>query len=282
MLRQINARPEPFSHYTADTLWTDPHTSVQMLAMHLNDAVEMSSRSSSFIDRSVKWMVERFDIGDGTHIADFGCGPGLYTSRLAAHGADVTGIDFSERSLRYAKKQADEKGLNIRYVQRNYLEFGTLESDVDARYDLITMIMCDYCALSPEQRATIAATFFRHLNPGGAVLLDVYTLNAYHKREEAAFYERNQMHGFWSPDDYFGFVNTFKYPRHNVVLDKYTIVEMDRTREVYNWLQYLRPEDLYRELEAAGFSIEETLADVAGAPFDAKSDEIAVIARKPA
>ncbi len=284
-LRQINTRPEPFSHYTADELWTDPHTSAQMLALHLNDAVDMSSRNSGFIDRSVSWMVERFGIGKGTRIADFGCGPGLYTSRLARHGADVTGIDFSERSLRHARKVAEEQRLNIHYVQRNYLEYGTLEADAardaDARYDLIIMIMCDYCALSPEQRATVAATFFDHLAPGGAVLLDVYTLNAYRQREEVAMYERNLLHGFWSPDDYFGFLNTFKYPRHNVVLDQYTIVEMDRTRTIYNWLQYLRPEDLHRELQAVGFEIEETLSDVAGTPFDPESDEIAVIARKP-
>jgi len=285
ILRKINARPAPFSHYTADTLWTDPHTSAQMLALHLNDAINLSSRSRSFIDRSVEWMVKRFNIGKGTRIADFGCGPGLYTSRLAKHGADVTGIDFSERSLHHAEKTAAEKGLDIRYVQRNYLAFGMDEADAiadgGAPYDLITMIMCDYGALSPDQRATIATTFFENLAPGGAVLLDANTLNAYQQREESASYARNQMHGFWSQDDYFGFLNTFTYPEYNVVLDKYTIVEMDRTREIYNWLQYFRPEDLHRELETAGFVIEETLKDVAGAPFDPQGDEIAVIARKP-
>jgi len=82
-----------------------------------------------------------------TEIADFGCGPGLYTTRLAERGAIVTGIDFSENSLRHAKQVADEKGLDITYVLRNYLDFDTTD-----RFDLIIMIMCDYCALSPGQR----------------------------------------------------------------------------------------------------------------------------------
>ena len=97
-LEKINARPEPFEFYTADELWTDEHTSEQMLAYHLNDDIDLSSRNTEFIERSVEWIASRFDIGTGTKIADFGCGPGLYTARLAEKQAEVTGIDFSKRS----------------------------------------------------------------------------------------------------------------------------------------------------------------------------------------
>ncbi len=33
-LCEVNRRPEPFSQYTARELWTDPHTSRKMLALH--------------------------------------------------------------------------------------------------------------------------------------------------------------------------------------------------------------------------------------------------------
>src|SRR5512136_371658 len=95
-LEKINARPEPFEFYTARDLWTDEHTSKQMLAFHLDDGIDASSRNIDFIDRSVAWITSRFNIGAGTKIADFGCGPGLYTTRLAKRQADVTGIDFSK------------------------------------------------------------------------------------------------------------------------------------------------------------------------------------------
>ena len=36
-LVDINARPQPFESYTAKELWTDEHTSEQMLMYHLND-----------------------------------------------------------------------------------------------------------------------------------------------------------------------------------------------------------------------------------------------------
>ena len=183
-LEEINTRPEPFQYYTAEALWTDEHTSKQMLKYHLNDAVDLSSRNSQFIQRSVEWIASHFNIHSQTSIADFGCGPGLYTSRLAEKGADVTGIDFSENSIRYAKETAAQKGLDIHYIRQNYLEFET-----EKRFDLIIMIMCDFCPLSPAQRQTMLRMFNTLLNPGGAVLLDVHSFAYFDQCKEAATYE---------------------------------------------------------------------------------------------
>ena len=121
-LVEINHRPEPFEVFTAKELWTDEHTSAQMLEYHLNGDVDLSSRKTEFIERSAAWLVERFDLAAGKSVADFGCGPGLYTSRLAAAGAEVTGVDFSARSIEYAKAVAKREGLTIDYVLGDYLE----------------------------------------------------------------------------------------------------------------------------------------------------------------
>jgi len=273
-LAQINTRPRPFEFYTADDLWTDEHTSEQMLACHLNEEVDLSSRNKAFIDRSVAWIVSEFHIGPETAIADFGCGPGLYATPLARTGAEVVGIDFSSRSLQYARQIAAAEALPVRYVHHNYLEFET-----DERFDLVLMIMCDFCALSPEQRGKMLRKFRAILKPGGAVLLDVYSLSAFAKREETASYEANQLNGFWSADPYYGFLNTFKYDQELVVLDKYTIVGAERTRTVYNWLQYFSPAALKHEFAECGLTVDRLLADVAGTPFDPQADEFAAIAR---
>ena len=274
-IENINTRPEPFEFYTASDLWTDEHTSEQMLKYHLNEDVDLSSRNSAFIDRSVEWIASAFKIGAGTKIADFGCGPGLYATRLAQMQADVTGIDFSKRSIQYAHEVAIREGLSIHYVNQNYLEFET-----DDRFGLILMIMCDFCALSPAQRNKMLTKFHTFLEPDGTALLDVYSLNAFEEREETALYEANLLEGFWSPNKYYGFANTFKYEREKVVLDKYTLIEADRTRTIYNWLQYFSPETLEREFTKCGFTIEKIFSDVAGTPFDSKANEFAVVAKK--
>lgn len=274
-LEKINTRPNPFEFYTASDLWTDEHTSEQMLRFHLNEDIDVSSRNADFINRSVEWIASRFNIGAGTKIADFGCGPGLYAKRLAQRQAEVTGIDFSKRSIQYAKEVAAKEGLSIHYVNQNYLEF-----ESDNRFHLILMIMCDFSALSPSQRKYMLTKFNTFLKPGGSVLLDVYSMKAFEEREETALYEANLLNGFWSPDKYYGFLNTFKYEREKVVLDKYTILEATGTRTVYNWLQYFSPEALKREFMECGFSLEEQYSDVAGSPFTAETSEFAVVARK--
>ena len=274
-LERINQRPEPFQFYTASDLWTDEHTSKKMLAFHLNEAIDVSSRNAKFINRSVEWIASEFNIGRDFKIADFGCGPGLYAASLAKRGASVTGIDFSQRSIDYAKEVAAREQLNINYVNQNYLEFET-----EDRFDLVLMIMCDFCALSPTQRKGILSKFHKILKPSGSLLLDVYSLSAFEQREEATTYEANQLNGFWSPNKYYGFLNTFKYDEEKVALDKYTIIELDYTRKVYNWLQYYAPEDLEREFIETSFSVKGFYSDVAGTPYDRKSSEFTVIANR--
>ena len=274
-LEKINARPEPFEFYTAGDLWTDEHTSRQMLNFHLNDEIDVSSRNADFIDRSVEWITSYFKVGSGTKIADFGCGPGLYTSGLAKMRAEVTGIDFSKRSIQHARNVAGKEGLSIRYVNQDYLDFETQE-----RYQLILMIMCDYCALSPNQRKTMLRKFHRFLEPDGSILLDVYSLIAFDRYEETAVCETNLLNGFWSPHKYYGFLNRFRYENEKVTLDKYTIIESDRIRTVYNWLQYFSPDALEDEFAECGFTVSKYFSDVAGSSFDAESLEFAVVAKK--
>lgn len=274
-LEKINDRPEPFQFYTAEELWTDEHTSRKMLEFHLNESIDISSRNIEFINRSVDWINSQFDLARSKSICDFGCGPGLYTTRFAERGAQVTGIDFSKRSIDYASKVAVEKGLKIDYIHQNYLEFET-----DNKFDLITMIMCDYCALSPAQRKNLLQKFLHLLKPDGSVLLDVYSLELFDQRKEQSLYEINLLDGFWSSEKYYGFLNTFKYDAEKVILDKFTIVEKNRMRVVYNWLQYFCRESLRSEIERNGFRIEKIYSDVAGSEFDSDSEEMAVILEK--
>lgn len=274
-LKSINKKPKAFEIYSAPALWNDPHRSEQMLCYHLNENVDLSSRNRPFIETSVEWIDRRFQLGEALRVCDFGCGPGLYTTRFARKGAQVTGIDFSKRSIEYAREVAQKEQLEIDYHVQNYLDYQS-----DKSFDLITMIMCDFCALSPLQRDQLLNVFSSQLAKGGKILFDVYSLDAYEDRKEGALYEHQQLYGFWSSNDYYAFLNTFKYEEEKVVLDKYTIFEENCSYEVYNWLQYYNLDVLRLTLEKAGFNIIETYANVAGEAYKGRSPEIAVIAEK--
>lgn len=274
-LQKMGERPQPYEYYTADLLWTDPYVSEQMLGFHLDENLEMSSRKAAFIRRSVDWIISRFKVGVDTAICDFGCGPGLYAIPLAQTGADVTGIDFSPSSIAYARQTAQEQNLAIDYVCQDYLDFSTSK-----RFDLIFMIFCDFCALSPVQRAALLAKWQDLLAPGGAVLMDVFTLKFFDTTEEKITYAYSAKDGFWAPGPYYAFLNTFKYQAEKVILDKWTVLEPDRERLVYNWLQCYSPGTLERELSASGFQIQEHFANVAGDPFAGDTIEMAVVLTK--
>jgi cyclopropane fatty-acyl-phospholipid synthase-like methyltransferase len=245
-----------------------------MLLFHLNGDIDVSSRKFSFINKSVDWIISQFDIREGKSVADFGCGPGLYTERLAKTNAAITGIDFSKNSIEYARNRARDEKLNINYVNQNYLEFNS-----DDKYDLIVMIFCDFCALSPGQRKVLLEKFKILLNPDGSILLDVHSLNAFNQTEERAAYAVNLENGFWSPEKYYEFLNTFKYDDVKVTLDKYTIIERNRTRYIYNWLQHYDQESIAKEFAGSGLKIEKYLANVAGDEFNADGDEFAIVAK---
>ena len=274
-LDEIFRRPAPYSLYTADLLWTDPHISKQMLAFHLNADIDPASRNHAFMERSFNWMDHRFNIGPDMRICDFGCGPGLYTAHWARVGARVTGIDFSPRAIAYARESAAADTLDINYVQKNYLEY-----EPDQTFDLVTMIYCDLCPLSPDQRAVLFGKFRDCLTYDGLLFFDVFSLNAFDQRMEEAVCGHNLLDGFWAPGSYYGFLNVFKYEEEKVILDKYTIIEPERTRVVYNWLQYYSLESLQEELEANGLQVTEWYGDVAGSAYRPDTLEIAVAARK--
>jgi 2-polyprenyl-3-methyl-5-hydroxy-6-metoxy-1,4-benzoquinol methylase len=135
LLERINHHPKPFEFYTAKDLWADDYISSQMLSFHLNGNNDHAIRNTSFIDRSVDWIIPRFNIHECKSIADFGCGPGLYTEHLAKMNAAVTGIDLSRKSIEYVRNKAKQEKLNTDYINQDYLEFV-----IERRFDLIIMI----------------------------------------------------------------------------------------------------------------------------------------------
>lgn len=274
-LKNTAKRPNLFEFYKAEMLWDDEYISRQLLGLHLDSSIEMVSRSESFMDRSAAWFKSRFNIGKETLIADIACGPGLYAIRFARQGAQVTGIDLSRRSIAYARKIALEQNLSIELVRQDYFKYRT-----NKKFDLIVMIFCEFCSLSPAQRQRILKNFHAFLAEDGVVVLDVFSINQFNRREECSFYEYITKEGFWAPGEYFGFLNTFKYVDERVILDKYTLVEKDRIRTFYNWLQYFNRESLIRVFEENGFEIESFYGDVAGKSYADDTLEIAVVARK--
>jgi ubiquinone/menaquinone biosynthesis C-methylase UbiE len=74
----------------------------------------------------------------GQTVLDVACGEGYNTRILARQGAEVVGIDFSEKMIELAKKEEEKKRLGIRYC---VMDAADLKEFPDDHFDLATCFM---------------------------------------------------------------------------------------------------------------------------------------------
>ncbi len=252
--------------------WQEPYISEQLLTTHLSQEVELASRNWSFIQKSAAFITTNL-VEAGERVIDFGCGPGLYCQLLGGEH-QVTGVDFSERSIAYATSTAQKMGLSINYHCLNYLEW-----QGDQSYDLALMIYCDYGALDPRERQRVLKNISGSLKVGGKLFLDVFSIAKYQKVVETRDWYSVSGPGFWCQQEH-SVVSQVKKYSDFAVLEQSIVLTVDKT-EVYNiWYQYFDQTRLKCELNAAGFEVIEWMADVAGGSFQKTSQTVALVARK--
>ena len=245
-----------------------------MLQHHLDPYSDIASRNHDFIRRAALWLVDEFGLIERS-VLDLGCGPGLYAHKLARLGAKVTGLDFSRRSIEFAETRADEEGLSATFKVADYLTY-----DTDESFDLICLVYGDYGVLAPEQRRQLLQRAQRWLEPGGVIVLDVFSTLHLRSVGEASSIDAHLDGGFWSPNPHFVLTTRFRYDSAGAYLDRHLIVEEDRRWEVFNWMQCFDRERLQAELTEVGLEVSAWLGSVAGDPFDRESPEFAVVARR--
>lgn len=244
---------------TKTAFWDDEYISKQMLKAHLDPEFEGASRKSDFIEKSVVWINQIVPPTAYPLLLDVGCGPGIYVERFAEVGYQVTGIDFSKRSIDYAQHSAQKQGLDIRYLYQDYLEM-----NLHAVYDFAAMIYCDYGALSTADRQVIMTKIYQYLKPGGKFLFDVFSMEKYHSFQEKQTWEVCENGGFWRQHGYLELTGCHKYA-DNVTLEQVTILSHDEPTAYYLWNTHFTKELLMEEAEEAGFKVCGLFGDVAGA-----------------
>jgi len=246
-LGQLARKPKPYEKGTS-SMWTDPYISKQLLQLHIDPTHDMASRSREKIERIVGWIEDKA----GRHslnILDLGCGPGLYAEIFAQKGHSVTGIDFSENSIQYASRQAKEKNLNIRYLQKNYLE-----TDFENQFDLAILIYLDFCVLLPEERDKVLENVYRALKNGGMFIFDIVNGKNISRKILPQSWEVCQS-GFWKETPYMVLNNGYHYPETRALANHHVVIGEDGSSESYIfWSLYYEKEDLLPILESKGFT----------------------------
>ncbi|MGA7178946.1 MAG: class I SAM-dependent methyltransferase, partial [Thiobacillaceae bacterium] len=101
-------------------------------------------------------------------LLDVGCGAGQTAIPAARNGARVTGIDIAENLIAYARRRAQEAGLDVRF------DVGDAEDlpYADASFDVAISLIGAMFAPRPE---VVVAEFARVLKPGGKLHMANWT-----------------------------------------------------------------------------------------------------------
>jgi len=228
-------------------MWTDPHISEQLLQIHLNPDIDLASRKPATIEKTIEWILTQVQ-GMQLNILDLGCGPGLYTEKLAHAGHIVTGVDFSAVSIKHAKQSAKNNSLPITYLQQNYLNL-----DVpDGSFDLVTLIYTDIGVLNPEDRDTLLQNIHAALKPGGIFIFDVLNDKDLEAKVSPKNWEASEG-GFWRKGTYIALSESLLYQKEKVILNQHIVQDEVDTRVYRFWTHFFSDEKVARILKNNGF-----------------------------
>ncbi len=107
----------------------------------------------------------------GKRVIDIGCGGGILAESMARKGADVTGIDLSEKALKVADLHSLESGVNVRY---KLIAAEAMAAEEAGQYDVVTcMEMLEHV---PDPAAIVQACAAL-VKPGGHVFMSTLNRN---------------------------------------------------------------------------------------------------------
>jgi SAM-dependent methyltransferase len=270
MYKTLNAllkKPELYEK-TKEKFWIDPHISKGMLEAHLDPNTDAASRRPESIERTVEWICSLLPCG--AKLLDLGCGPGLYARRLSERGLRVTGLDFSERSIAYAK----EHDAKSNYIVQDYLEM-----EFENLYDMVTLIWCDYGAMVPVDRHNLLDRVYRALKPGGLFLLDVFTPWWNFGQKESTSWEICEHGSFWSPNPHIC-LNAQYYYGESIGMRRTVIIENGRIRCFNIWNTCFTKESLSEEMQLHKLVPVNYYSDIDGKPYEEKSQLLCAVFKK--
>jgi 2-polyprenyl-6-hydroxyphenyl methylase/3-demethylubiquinone-9 3-methyltransferase len=120
----------------------------------------------------LEWIQECAGSLAGRKVLDVGCGGGILSEAMARSGADVTGIDLADKSLKIARLHGLESGVKVEYRKVPVEE---LAAEQPGQYDIVTcMEMLEHV---PDP-ASIVRACSTLVKPGGWVFFSTLNRNA--------------------------------------------------------------------------------------------------------
>ena len=275
----ISRAPSPIPWQEGDNIpWNEPAFSARMLAEHLTQAHDRASRRSHLIDHHVAWIHDELLHGSRASILDLGCGPGLYSNRLAALGHQCMGIDFSPASIAYAREQAQLGKLAAIYLHDNIRQ-----ADYGNGYGLAMLLFGELNVFSKTHATTILSKAFAALQPGGLMLLEPHIYASLIPDPHGMTTWFSSPGGLFAPRPHLVLMENLWDAKSAIVTRRYYVVDAE-TAEVTRYAQSMQAytdEQYTTLLTDVGFTDVEILPGLAHDRIAPEAEFQAIVARKP-
>lgn len=256
-------------------IWREERMENLVFEGYFDEKIPGGSKNLVFIQETVSLVKKLAPVSSHPRIVDLGCGPGRYSLELAKAGYDVTGIDYNQLAIEYAKKQSEMKKFEINYQIGDIKQFSLTD-----KVDVALLIYHVYGSFSPSERQDIFKKIYQSLRPDGLVILDVLTLANYDAFQEISNWGLSKGENEITQSKSIVFGHNIKY-KDNVTLSKTVIVGSDGELVNFNyWNQYFSLADLKKEVEQVGFEVIKIMEDVNGGAYQEDGEQFAVVLQK--
>jgi ubiquinone/menaquinone biosynthesis C-methylase UbiE len=110
------------------------------------------------------WVVDQLALQPDSLVADVGCGPGTYHTRITARGGRIIGLDYSDGMLAESRKLAQTEGHPVVLVRGDAQALPFADRSVDR-------VLCAQMLYHVPDRERALRELRRVIRPGGLVVL---------------------------------------------------------------------------------------------------------------
>lgn len=177
---------------------------------------------------------------EGKTLLHLQCHFGMTTMSWARKGAIATGMDFSEKAIKYARELNDELGLNCKFVQSDIYD---LKNNLDGQFDIV---FTSYGVLAwlPDIKGW-AETVAHFLKPGGTFFIaEIHPISSMFE-DKGGDNELKLKYPYFHTDDPIEFDTEGSYADPTAEM---------KTEKEYEWFHSLS--DVVNALIQAGLKIE--------------------------
>lgn len=225
-----------------------------------------SHRDKSEAERLVELIIKMLNLKSGSSVLDMACGSGRHAVIFAKKSFDVTAVDWSQRLISEAKRNAARLGANINFVLSDILDFNT-----PVRFDLALNLFTSIGYFeNDEDNFSVIMKAYSLLKSNGYFVLDYFNKEHLLKNliPETIFSENGTR------------IIQNRYIKGNRVIKDISIESHSSLEKYYESVRLYSDEEIFSYFEKAGFTILEKFGDYNGNTFKKDSSSRLIIFAK--